>query len=239
MTHCPRYLPRPLTPAAWAGPPGRLLPDGAPRLWLARIPDLRAGLVPLAESLLDDGEKARVAALLRAEDRDAYQVTHTALRLLLGAYLGTAPSDVPLVRRACPVCRARHGPPAVPHTPLHFSVSRSADLCLLAFARTAVGVDVERWPTPKVVADVGESLHPLERAALDACPPARRPAAFARVWTRKEAYLKGLGTGLGRAPHLDHLGISAYGARPVPGWAVSDVAAGVGYAAAVALAERH
>ncbi|MFE6636047.1 4'-phosphopantetheinyl transferase family protein [Streptomyces tendae] len=206
-------------------------------MWLARVPELRDRLVPLADSLLDSHEKGRVAALRRGADRDAYLVAHTALRLLLGTYLDTAPSDVPLVRQACPVCRAPHGPWAVPRALLHFSVSRSAGLCLLAFAPTAVGADIERWPTPDVVTDVAESLHPLERAGLAACPPSRRPAAFARVWTRKEAYLKGLGTGLGRDLRLDHLGISGSGARPVPGWAIGDVAVPAGYAAAVAVAE--
>ncbi|MEV5518364.1 4'-phosphopantetheinyl transferase superfamily protein [Streptomyces flaveolus] len=122
---------------------------------------------------------------------------------------------------------------------MRFSVSRSAELCLLVFAETAVGVDIERLPGLDLVTDVGETLHPLERAELASCPSAQRPAAFARVWTRKEAYLKGRGTGLGRALHLDYLGTSERGACPVPGWVVSDVAVEAGYAAAVAVAERH
>jgi 4'-phosphopantetheinyl transferase len=56
------------------------------------------------------------------------------------------------------------------------------------------------------------------------------------VWTRKEAYLKGLGIGLGRDLRLDHVGASARGPRQVPGWAIADVAVEPGYAAAVAVA---
>ncbi|MFF9027061.1 4'-phosphopantetheinyl transferase family protein [Streptomyces iakyrus] len=200
--------------------------------------DLRGAVAPLADPLLDSGEKARAAAFHRAADRDGYRVTHVCLRMLLGAYLGVEPSDVPLIRQPCPLCRAPHGRPDVPGVPLCFSVSRTDGLCLLAFARTAVGADIERLPALDVVAALTATLHPREAAELAACPPDRRSAAFARVWTRKEAYLKGLGTGLGRDLRFDHLGASAYGPRRVPGWRVDDVAVGRGCAAAVAVAER-
>lgn len=233
-----RLVPRPerLTPAAWARLPEPLRP-GRPRLWLARVEDLRGAVAPLADALLDSGERERAAAFHRAADRDGYRVAHVCLRLLLGAHLGIEPSQVPLVRRPCPVCRAPHGRPDVPGVPLCFSLSRTAGWCLIAFADTAVGADIERLPASDVVSGLTETLHPREAAELAACPPDRRAAAFARVWTRKEAYLKGLGTGLGRDPSLDHLGACARGPRRVPGWVVDDVAVGPGHAAAVAVAD--
>ncbi|MEU0169693.1 4'-phosphopantetheinyl transferase superfamily protein [Streptomyces iakyrus] len=200
--------------------------------------DLRCAVAPLADPLLDSGEKARAAAFRRAADRDGYRVTHVCLRMLLGAYLGVEPPEVPLVRRPCPVCRDPHGRPDVPGVSLCFSVSRSAGLCLLAFADAAVGADIERLPASDVVSALTATLHPREAAELAACPPDRRPAAFARVWTRKEAYLKGLGIGLGRDLRLDHVGASTRGPCQVPGWAVDDVAVGRGCAAAVAVAEQ-
>ncbi|MET9762292.1 4'-phosphopantetheinyl transferase superfamily protein [Streptomyces sp. NPDC006372] len=229
--------PERLTPGAWARHPEPPRPR-RPRLWLARVEELSGAVAPLADALLDSGERARAAALRRAADRDGYRVAHVCLRLLLGAYLGVAPSDVPLVRRPCPVCRAPHGRPDVPGVPLCFSVSRTAGLCLLAFADTAVGTDIERLPGPDLVAALTPTLHPREAAELAACPPDLRPAAFARVWTRKEAYLKGLGTGLGRDLRSDHLGATPHGPRRMPGWVVDDVAVGIGCAAAVAVAER-
>ncbi|WP_244299413.1 4'-phosphopantetheinyl transferase family protein [Streptomyces viridochromogenes] len=227
--------PERLTPGAWARLPEPPRP-GRPRLWLGRVEDLSGAVAPLADALLDGGERARAAALHRVADRDGYRVAHVCLRLLLGAYLGIEPSDVPLVRRPCPVCRAPHGRPDVPGVSLCFSVSRTPGLCLFAFADTAVGVDIERLPDPEVVAALTTTLHPREADELAACPPNRRPAAFARVWTRKEAYLKGLGTGLGWDLRSDHLGACPHGPRRVPGWAVDDVAVGAECAAAVAVA---
>ncbi|MFD3621247.1 4'-phosphopantetheinyl transferase family protein [Streptomyces sp. NPDC058676] len=233
----PALCPERLTPAAWARPPEPPR-RGRPRLWLARVEDLLGAVTPLAGTLLDSRERARAAALHRVADRDGYRVAHVCLRMLLGAYLGVEPSDVTLVRQSCPVCRAPHGRPDVPGVPLCFSVSRTDGFCLFAFADTAVGADIERLPASDVVSALMATLHPREAAELAACPPDRRPAAFARVWTRKEAYLKGLGTGLGRDLRFDHLGASAHGPRRVPGWSIDDVAVGRGCAAAVAVAEQ-
>lgn len=231
----PVLRPERLTPA-WVRLPEPPRP-GRPRLWLARVEDLRDTVAPLAGALLDSGERARAAALHRVADRDGYRVAHVCLRMLLGAYLGVEPSEVTLVRRPCPVCRAPHGRPDVPGVPLCFSLSRTAGFCLLAFADSAVGADIERLPADDVVSALTATLHPREAAGLAARPPDRRPAAFARVWTRKEAYLKGLGIGLGRDLRLDDVGASARGPCRMPGWAVADVAVETGYAAAVAVAE--
>ncbi|MGW7287327.1 4'-phosphopantetheinyl transferase family protein [Streptomyces sp. NPDC054847] len=223
--------PNDLVPGAWARPaPPR---PGAPRLWLARVEDLRDVVAPLAASVLDGGERARAAALRRAVDRDGYRVTHVCLRLLLGAYLGIDPRDVRLARARCPQCGGPHGRPLVDEAALYFSVSRTPGYCLLAFAATEVGADVERVPSSALVEEMAAALHPRETAQLAACPPSDRPAAFARAWTRKEAYLKALGTGLGRDLHADHLGTSPHAPARIPGWSVVDVLVPAGYEAAV------
>ncbi|CAM5330778.1 hypothetical protein STANM309S_02549 [Streptomyces tanashiensis] len=64
--------------------------------------------------------------------------------------------------------------------------------------------------------------------------PALRPAAFARVWTRKEAYLKGIGTGLGADPSADYVGSGPVPTAPA-GWLLADVVVPDGHHAAVAL----
>lgn len=67
------------------------------------------------------------------------------------------------------------------------------------------------------------------------CSTDRRQTAFARLWSRKEAYLKGLGTGLARAADLDYLGEAAESWRPA-GWTVRNTPLCDGHVGAAALA---
>lgn len=232
MTTPPRPLPR-VSRQDPLPPPG---PGDAPHVWLARTPDDevdadRAGV-------LDAGEAATAKGFRSGSDRRTYVEVHVGLRVLLGAYLGMSPRSVPLVRRPCVRCGEPHGRPAVEGNPIHFSLSHTDGLGLLAFAASPVGVDVEKVPTPDTVAEIAPSLHPRETQELAAWPLPDRPRAFARTWARKEAYLKGIGTGLSRGLALDYLGPTEPCAARLPGWHITDIPVGPTYVAAVALAVR-
>lgn len=233
--------------AAAVAPPPRVLgdpplPDRLPRpgagavdTWLLRITPTAA----LRADLLDDGERERAARFRREEDRTRYVASHIGLRRLLGAYLGAAPAAVAFVREPCPLCAAPHGRPAVAGQAeeaggLHFSLSHSGGFALVALAAAPVGADLEEVPRPNVVDNLESQLHPLEQQQLAALAPADRPAAFARCWTRKEAYLKGTGTGLGEDPSRTPVGAGPR-PEPVPGWLLADVPVPTGHAAAWAL----
>ena len=81
---------------------------------------------------------------------------------------------------------------------MQFNLARSGDLCLIAASEQgSVGVDVEEVREfPELDAVAGSSLAPEEGAAVLARSGEERvPLSFYRCWTRKEAYLKGLGMG--------------------------------------------
>jgi 4'-phosphopantetheinyl transferase len=157
------------------------------------------------------------------------------LRRLLAGYLDRPPAALTFVREPCPGCTGPHGRPAVVHTgpPLHFSLAHSRGLIAVAVAPRVIGVDVERLPSPETIEACTRALHPGEQAELEAAPPGERRAHFGRLWTRKEAYLKALGTGLSRHPRTDYLG-SDLRRRPAR-WAVLDLPAGPEHAAAIAV----
>ncbi|WP_435243720.1 4'-phosphopantetheinyl transferase family protein [Streptomyces cucumeris] len=233
----PRIVGSEPLPAALSG----TWPHGGPETWLLSVSAYAsAPETDDPDKVLDAEERERAGKFLREEDRLRYTAAHMGLRRLLGGYLDLEPAAVPFTREACPGCGVPHGRPAVPGHPLHFNMSHAGDLVLFAFAGSPVGADVEKLQPASVVETVAGSLHPSERAELDALAPGDRPAAFARCWTRKEAYLKGIGTGLSQDPSVSYVGT---GPEPVPvgPWTLLDVPLadavppGSAYAAALAL----
>ncbi|MFD8015238.1 4'-phosphopantetheinyl transferase family protein [Streptomyces sp. NPDC058955] len=201
-------------------------------LWQLRVDHLAED--DLDPSELDAEERARLARPLRVADRLRYGIGHIALRRLLAPRLGVAPAEVAYRREPCPGCGALHGRPAVDGPPgaPHFSLSHSGDVVLIGIAARAVGVDVETFPMATTVHDVTSALHPVERAEI--ADAGHAPEAFARIWCRKEAYLKGIGIGVARSLDKDYLGERDPSALP-EGWAVRGVPTADGHAAAVAV----
>jgi 4'-phosphopantetheinyl transferase len=201
-------------------------------VWVLSVSGVRADRADV--SVLDERERQRAAKFVRDVDRHSYLTAHIGLRYVLGRHLGLAPGEVAFVRQACPNCGAPHGRPVLADdSAVQFSLSHGGDLVLVGVAATPVGVDVEQVPEIQVAADLSARLHPAEQHEIAAAP--RPEAAFARVWTRKEAYLKGIGTGLSRGLGTDYLG--AAGLAPLPdGWSVLDVPVPDGYAGAAAVA---
>jgi 4'-phosphopantetheinyl transferase len=155
-----------------------------------------------AIELLDDQERQRAARFRFARDRCAYVFAHAVWRVVLGVTLEANPGEVPL--HFLPT-----GQPQLRGTRLATSLSHSGAWVLIAVGGTgALGVDVERWP-PRVPM---EALLPLictpgEGDAVHALPVGQRERKLLQLWTRKEAFLKALGTGLGQPP-------ASFGAPP-------------------------
>ncbi|MEU5921275.1 4'-phosphopantetheinyl transferase superfamily protein [Streptomyces sp. NPDC047141] len=214
------------TVALSAGRPvGRLLSDV--RVWALRVPD--ASSAPLDLSVLDREERRRMETFVRDADRLLYGFAHSSLRTILSGLTGIAPEALCFARSSCPGCGGPHGRPVLSTHAPEFSLSYSRDMVLVAVASEPIGVDVEPTPEPEVADELARILHPAERAEIEAAPPAGRPVAFARLWARKEAYLKGLGTGLGRDAATDDV------RGDLPGWRLTDLSVGTGYAAALAV----
>jgi 4'-phosphopantetheinyl transferase len=222
-------------------PPLAPPPAAALQLWFLDVKGAEPGESAGGEgeeldvSVLDEQERAR-AARMRGEDRSTFLAAHVLLRRLLAELLGVEPQDIAYRREPCPWCGSPRGRPALqrPSRPLHFSLSRRAGVVMIAIASAQVGVDIEALPTDATVSEVAELLHPAEREEILSAPHATRAAIFARVWTRKEAYLKGVGIGVGHGLDRDYLGTQERAPGPV-GWAVIDVPVAAGYGAAVAV----
>jgi len=176
-------------------------------LWLADLAH-DAGDDDIA--LLDANERARSARFHFERDRGRYVAAHVALRRLLARRAGrdaasllieTGPYGKPYLAGA-PTCA--------------FSLSHCNELALVALADDGeIGVDLERVRLlPDLEALERQCLTAGERHELDGLAPIDRSLAFLRRWTRKEACLKALGTGLHVEPSTFAVGGSG-GARQV------------------------
>lgn len=164
-------------------------------------------------------EQERFNAFLRRQPASRWLAARWALRRVLATYLGQEPAAVELEVEEQGKPRLRDG------GELEFNLSHSNGLALVAVTvGRAVGVDLEMIePNRDLIALADRALPPEDVATVAAASSVERPALFYAAWTRHEARLKCLGTGLG--------GLPAEG--PV---ATEDLEVAPGYAAAVAVA---
>jgi 4'-phosphopantetheinyl transferase len=220
-----------------------LLPPGVIHLWRASV-DALVARAPYFEGFLDQSEHERGDRFHAAADRLRHIIARGALRSMLGGYLDAAPESIAFGA----------GPFGKPHctgdrdTPISFNISHSGDIVLLAFARVGdLGVDVERWNARLAERErtrIGDSVFTsAERAAIQQLSSAaERERGFYSLWSRKEAYLKGTGSGI--TAGLAHVEVSADATArliedardtgAVHRWALRDIHVGAGYAAALA-----
>ncbi|AUG78965.1 phosphopantheine-transferase PgaX [Kitasatospora sp. MMS16-BH015] len=236
----------------------KALRDGQVDLWLLRQPErgtALGGSLDLSE--LDAAELGRTSVCRTKPNGFLYTSAHIALRRLLGGYLGTPPGELTFTREPCPGCGEPHGRPALatapsfvpdltvtdlagrPHRPaaaeppLHFSLSHSTGMVLVGVALAPIGVDVEKLPNPETITTCAPAFHPAEQVELSTVAEAERRLVFGQLWTRKEAYLKALGTGLSRPLDLDYLGRDL--TRRPAGWSLLDLPCGPAHSAAAAV----
>lgn len=210
-------------PRSWLPPPERpsLLPHEV-HLWLADLDSpQRDGLA----STLAEVERMRARRFRAPQDRARFTARRSILRDILGRYARLPP-------QALEFASGSYGKPFLigRAAALTFSASYSHALALYAVGvARPLGVDLERVRSDLPVDELGAcAFTAAERAAFGAPPGDARPATFFRAWTRKEALLKGRGTGFLASPGDDVTphGWSFYDLAPAPGYVAALVTEG-------------
>lgn len=186
-------------PDVRAGPP--VVQTATPRLW--RL-DLTLPLGPADRLLLSAEERQRAQRFVFEDDRQRFEAAHLGMRHLLGRQAGVAPGELQFEAGPWgkPALRGRQRG--------GFNLSHSGDVGLLLWVPDDLecGVDVEVLRPVRDRDAVARSVFTAEECrALEAMPAATRDEAFLRLWTRKEACIKAIGTGLALAPRLLQVGL--------------------------------
>jgi 4'-phosphopantetheinyl transferase len=176
-------------------------------------------------------ERERAASFLREEPGRRWVAARWALRRVLENYLEEPAAGIELELGGNGKPHLRNG------DGIEFNLSHSNGLALVAVAEgREVGVDVELIePNRDLVALAKRALGPDDVAAVRAASESERPAAFYAAWTRHEARLKCLGTGLA-GTNLQLTPSEVSDRRLAEGPVVENVDIAPGYAAAVAVA---
>ncbi len=179
---------------AHAGSPVELMGSEV-HVWCARL-DRSPRSVAALDRVLAADERRRAARFHFERDRRRFVCARGVLRSLLGNYLGVRPEAVEFAYGA-------QGKPRLATRAVDavtFNVSHSDELALFAFARgIEIGVDVEfvrSMPDAEQIAASFFSSREVGR--LMSLPAVLRQDAFFSCWTRKEAYLKAMGSGLAK-----------------------------------------
>ena len=135
---------------------------------------------------LTESEKERRYSYVCERARKRFTLRRSALRLLLSQRLGLDPLEIKIVEY-------EKGKPFLPAVPdLHFSLSQSGSLAVIAMGNCRLGADIERVDCDYPIAEVSDHV----MTAQERINGMNTPDLFFRIWTAKEAILKAAGTGL-------------------------------------------
>jgi 4'-phosphopantetheinyl transferase len=227
-------------PINWTVPPERaeVPARGQVHVWRCRLDAAGTGDDRWLQVLSDD-EIARAGRIRVPDKQRQFRVARTFLRLALGWTMGVEPASLRFAYGA-------QGKPYLPGAGPGFNLAHSGGMAVLAMTSgAAVGVDIEQIrPRPGFLRLARRFFSDREVQALESLAAARRLEAFYSVWTRKEAVVKALGSGISAG--LDHFDVTV---DPQDGaavlatrwpeaadWWLADLAPEPGYRAAAAIA---
>lgn len=189
---------------------------------------------------LSDEERKRADNLHHANHRKCFVISHGMTRRIVGHYTNTQPQKLEF---SC----YSHGKPRLcqqrKSCNVEFNLSHSGQLALLAVSCDhPLGLDIEQINPAVNISDItGRFFTQEECAFIMSLPTTEQTTVFYKLWTCKEALIKGIGTGLTLA--LDSFTVSFDKDQPVirsneseyDNWSLRCLKPASGYAASIAV----
>lgn len=221
-------------------PPPALLPEEL-HVWLMEL-SLDEERIGRLSRVLNKHEMERADRFIPPRARQHFIAARGQLRTIIASYLSVEPHELDF-------SYGPHGKPDLSYpekTTIRFNLSHSGELGLLAInLHHSIGTDIEQQKANRDFLKLSERFFSIrERTDLKNVLPAMQREAFYACWTRKEAYLKAIGTGL--ATPLDSFDVTLVpdnppeliGHRIDPAeprrWKLLEIPVPYGYRAAVA-----
>ncbi len=142
---------------------------------------------------LSQDEHNKAASIKSPIQRAQYIEVRAKLRWVLASFINVKPEQLNFAL-------GEHGKPYLPnYSDYHFNLSHSGDQLVITVAQHCpLGIDIEQWkPKAGFQALVQRCFAEEEKAYWLALPDKHKKSGFYRFWTRKEAFVKATGRGIG------------------------------------------
>jgi 4'-phosphopantetheinyl transferase len=145
---------------------------------------------PLFYKLVSESEKSRAKKFFSEKERETYIICHGFLRLLLAGKIKADPSEVSFKR-------GEYNKPGLAGDPLFFNISHTKKAFAIGISEEfPLGVDIENMDRRVDLTSISKAYFSRRELEYTMKSGADQKERFFLIWTRKEALLKAIGTGI-------------------------------------------
>lgn len=163
--------------------------SGVVEIYFAETKDI-IGEYARLKTFININDKLKADRLYFEEDRNTSLICHTLLRLILSKKLNADPSEIRILNE-------RNNKPRLAGDFLFFNISHTRDAFAFAISeRSEIGIDLEKMDRSIDFKSITRKFFSIAERAFILDSPDDSRNRFFLLWTRKEALLKALGTGI-------------------------------------------
>jgi 4'-phosphopantetheinyl transferase len=165
-------------------------------VFFAKTKDLSSGISSLRRYINKD-DQLKADRLHNSEDKKTNLICFTLLRMILSKKLNKSPHDISYIN-------GRNGKPGIKDNSLFFNISHTRDSFAIAISEHSyIGVDLEDLSKSLDFESIIKRVFSGKEGEFILKSSGKSRNRFFLLWTRKEALLKAIGTGI--IPHLSQI----------------------------------
>lgn len=164
-------------------------PTGKVEVYFAKTRDMVL-YFPLFHKWVSEREKTRAEKFFSETERETYIACHGFLRFILARKINSDPSEVTYAR-------GEYNKPGLPGDPLFFNISHTKKAFAIGLSENyPIGLDIEDMDRRVDISSISQTYFSRKELEYTLKSGADQKESFFLIWTRKEALLKAMGTGI-------------------------------------------